>query len=116
MRKNLSPNPNMQLLIAELKALYRKEKAPLWQRVAEEMSRSTRQRREVNLSTIEESCKPGEIALIPGKVLGIGELKKKVTVAAFNFSESAKSKIKERMSLQELMKSNPKGKNVRILG
>src|SRR3989344_2257800 len=116
MRKNLSPNPNMQLLIAELKALYRKENAPLWQRVAEEMSRSTRQRREVNLSTIEDACKPGEIALIPGKVLGNGELKKKVKVAAFNFSESARSKIKESMSIMDLMKSNPKGKGVRILG
>ena len=116
MRKNLSPNPNMQLLIAELKALYRKEKVPLWHRIAEELSRSTRQRREVNLSTIEETCKPGEIALIPGKVLGIGDLKKKVKVAAYNFSESARSKIKESMSITELMKSNPKGKNVRILG
>lgn len=116
MRDSLSPNPNLQVLIAELKALYRKEKVPLWHRIAEEMSRPSRQRRSVNIDTIQSACNDGEIALVPGKVLSNGELTKKVTVAAFQFSQSAKDKLKNTITIKELMAKNPKGKGVRIVG
>ena len=103
-------------LIIQLQQVARKQKVPLWHRVAEELSRPTRQRREVNVGKIAEVIQDGEIALVPGKVLGDGEWTKKGKVAAFKFSAAAAAKIKDRMSIQELLLSNPKGKGVRIVG
>ena len=56
---------------------------------------------------------------MPGKVLGAGYLSKKVAVAAFSFSGSAKTLIEKSggriMGIGDLAKENPEGKNVRIL-
>jgi large subunit ribosomal protein L18e len=109
-----------QKLIIELKKLGNKEKAPIWKRVSEEMAKSTRTRREVALYKINKTIGAGEIALVPGKVLSNGDFAKKVTVAAFRFSEKAKEKITKAggkaISIQQLIKENPKGKKVRIVG
>jgi large subunit ribosomal protein L18e len=61
-----------------------------------------------------------ETVVVPGKVLGAGEVNHQITVTAFSFSEKAKKKIKAAkgkcLSLSELIKKNPKGSNVRIIG
>ena len=109
----------LKKLIIDLSKLYKKEKVKLWKRLEYELSKPTRKRREVNLYKINKYTNEGEIALIPGKVLAKGELNKKLTVAAFRFSAEAKNKINKvgkAVSLQELMKENPKGKKVRIIG
>ena len=36
----------------------------------------------------------GDVIVVPGKVLGTGDLNRKVTVAAFSFSKSAVEKIR----------------------
>ena len=58
--------------------------------------------------------------IVPGKVLSVGELTKKVDVAALNFSSEARRKITQAkgkvLSISELLHKNPDGKNVRILG
>ena len=49
----------------------------------------------------------------------MGDLTKKITVAAYQFSESAEEKINKvgkAISIRELMKENPKGKRIRIIG
>jgi large subunit ribosomal protein L18e len=112
-------NLTLKKLIADLKSISTREKAPIWRRIAEDLEKSTRQRREVNISKIDKYIKEGETAIVPGKILSEGELTKKVTVAAFRFSEKAKEKIAKTgkaISIQELLKENPKGKKVRILG
>lgn len=109
----------LKKLIIDLSKLAKKEKINLWKRLAEDLSMSTRRRREVNLYKIEQSIRDGEIAVVPGKVLCEGNLNKKVTVAAFKFSDEAKTKINKlgkTISIQQLMKDNPKAKKVRILG
>ena len=57
---------------------------------------------------------------VPGKVLGAGRIDHPINVAAFAFSEQAKSKILEAkgkcLSFSELVEKNPKGTNVKILG
>ncbi len=62
----------------------------------------------------------GETVVVPGKVLGDGSLDHKLEIAAFKFTQSAKEKIKKAggkfMSISELIKKNPKGSNVRIIG
>jgi len=103
----------LRLLITE----FSKDETPFAQRIAYELSRSERKRREVNLSIINRSSDSGETVVIPGKVLGSGELKHKLTIAALNFTAGALKKIKEagaeHMTLKEL---HAKKKTGRILG
>ena len=54
--------------------------------------------------------------VVPGKVLGTGSIEPNITVAAWQFSQSAKDKLKNNLTIKELMKKNPKAKKVRILG
>ena len=109
-------NPYLKTLIRELKQLSREQNVNIWKRVAEDLNKSTRQRRAVNLSKINTYTKANETVIVPGKVLASGELDHKVEIAAFQFSEAAKKKVKTLMKIQELMKKNPKGKKVRIIG
>jgi large subunit ribosomal protein L18e len=53
----------------------------------------SRRRVEVNLDRLNEA-KTTEI-IIPGKVLGSGNISKKITIYALNFSEQAKEKLKK---------------------
>jgi large subunit ribosomal protein L18e len=94
-------------------------KTPIWKRIAADLEKPTRIRREVNIISIEKHVKDGETAVVPGKVLGVGELKRPITVAAFRFSAKAKEAINKNgkaISIAELLKSNPKGSKVRIIG
>lgn len=102
------------MLISELN----KQKEPIFKRLASELARPSRNRREVNLSRIEANVQKDEIAVVPGKVLGSGELTKKLTIAAWAFSDGAREIIKsvgaDAISLSDLMKK--KGKKMRIIG
>ncbi|MBU5537297.1 MAG: 50S ribosomal protein L18e [Candidatus Aenigmatarchaeota archaeon] len=112
-------NPYLRQLIDSLKKKSLELKSPIWKDVAEKLSKSTRQRIEVNLSDIERNVVDGETIIVPGVVLASGNLTKKVNVAAWRFSTAAKEKIKNAngkiMTFDELMKENPKGSNVRII-
>ena len=111
-------NTELQALLGELGQVSRESK--LWKRVAKDLSKSARQRRVVNLYKINKYARDGETILVPGKVLSVGDLDKKVVVAAFSFSGEAKEKILKKngsvLSIKELLKQNPQGKQVRILG
>lgn len=113
-------DPRRLELIKGLEEAARKEDAGIWRVVAEELSCSGRNRREVNLWRINKCINKGETIVVPGKVLGSGTMDHKVGVAAFKFSGGAKKKIKEAggkvMSIWELMESNPKGSKIRIIG
>ena len=112
-------NNQLQELIKELKTLAIEKQVDLWKRVATDLERPTRQRRVVNISRINTFTIPDEIVIVPGKVLSGGELDHPVTVAALNFSENAGKKIAVKgkvMSIQELIRQNPEGKKVRIIG
>lgn len=119
MKRTGPTNIALKNLIINLSKLSKKENVKLWSRVSDDLSFSTRSRRSVNLYKIEKSLRDGETAIIPGKVLSIGELNKKVTVAAYQFSKEAKEKINKvgrAISISDLMKENPKAKKVRIMG
>lgn len=107
-------NPQLKQLIEKLK----KSKAAIWRDVAEKLSKPTRKRVEVNLSRINRHTRDGETVVVPGVVLAAGELNKKVTVAAWRFSKKAREKINavgKAISIEELIKINPKGSKVRIM-
>ena len=111
-------NPNTQALIASLKLASHQQKAPIWNAIAYELSRSTRQRRIVNLSRLNRFTSEHETIVVPGKVLGSGSLAHSLTVAAFSFSASAKAAIEhakgKAITIPELVKQKPK--SVRIIG
>jgi large subunit ribosomal protein L18e len=112
-------NAHTETLIQTLKRTSIEQQAAVWKRVAEDLERSSRQRRVVNVFKIDLHCQDGDVVVVPGKVLGNGDLTKKVTVAAFAFSTEAKNKISKAgkaLTIQELMKTNPKGQRVKILG
>ena len=103
-------------LVEELKRTGTAKKAAIWKTIAEELLKPTRRMREVNLDKINRLTKANDVIVVPGKVLGNGSLDHKVTVSAFSFSESARKKLGTVLSMQELMKKNPKGSGVRIIG
>lgn len=112
-------NMHLQALIDELKKTSSKENVGIWKAIALDLERPTRQRRIVNLSRISRAANDNETVVVPGKVLGAGELSRKITVAAFTFSKQAVEKIAKNgkaISILELLKKNPKGQNTRIIG
>jgi large subunit ribosomal protein L18e len=114
--KTGTTNEQMKNLISELE----KSKTPLWKRVAYELARATRQRRAVNLDRLEKYAKLDETSLVPGKVLASGNLTKKITIAAWQFSKQAEEKIRKAggfpIMISDLFKKNPEGKKVRLIG
>lgn len=96
-----------------------KEKKPIWKRVASELSRPRRKKVEVNVSKLEAHAPADATVVVPGKVLGSGTLSKKLTVAAFTFSEGARKIISsaggKTLSIEELCESKPDGKGVLLL-
>lgn len=116
MKRTGPTNQIMQKTIAELK----QKDAKLWKLVARELEKPTRKRREVNLSKIQRHAENGETIIVAGKVLSAGDLQKKVTIAAWNFSAGALAKIKaaggKAITILELAKTNPKGTKVKVMG
>jgi large subunit ribosomal protein L18e len=96
------------------------QKADLWGRIAEDLERPTRKRRVVNLSRLNRFTKANETIIVPGKVLGSGMLEHSLVIAALSFSTGAKERIEQAkgkcITITELIKQNPKGKDVRIVG
>jgi len=112
-------NPLLKGLIERLIKAAHENKANIWKDVAEKLKKPTRQRVEVNLKKINRYAREGETILVPGIVLSDGFLDKKVTIAAWKFSKRAKEKIEKTggkaISIEELIRINPKGSNVRIM-
>ena len=119
-RRVKKTNPMLISLIQDLKKKAYENDAPIWKDIALRLEKPLRNWPEVNLDRIDRYTKVNETALIPGKVLSTGNLTKKISIAAWSFSEKSQEKIKKAggksMSIEELVKNNPKGKDVRILG
>jgi large subunit ribosomal protein L18e len=111
-------NPRLNSLIAKLKSVSRESGVRVWQDVADRLEKPRRTHAEVNLGRIERYAREDETVVVPGKVLGSGVLQKDVTVAAVDFSSSARTKIErvgETVALEELVADNPEGSNVRVI-
>jgi len=102
--------------IRDLKKLSVTSGVGTWKAVAKVLAGSASQRAQTNLSKISKYTKGGEVVIVPGKVLGEGLLSKKVTVVAFNASESAVKKIEAAggkfVTIREYISKNPKDKPV----
>lgn len=112
-------DPNKIALIRFLKGAAAKNKTKIWALLASEMLKTRRRRIAVNLSRLNRISSPGDILLIPGKVLGTGSLNHRLDVAAESFSIAAQKKISNAggqcLTIEELVKKDPKGSQVRII-
>jgi len=112
-------NPNTRALINSLKKTSTKHDVGIWSRVAELVSRPARKRPIVNIGKINRHTEEGDTVVIPGKVLGSGVLRHKVTIAALNTSKSAVSLIlgagASLITIQELLEKNPNGSDIIVL-
>jgi large subunit ribosomal protein L18e len=95
------------------------KKQKSWLEIAHILSGSRRIKIIFNLNEINEKSKDGDTIIVPGKILSLGSIDKKIKLAALNFSEKAeeklaKSKIDFKTILEEI-KTNPSGKGVKIL-
>src|SRR3989338_7429646 len=84
-------DPNMEKLISDLK----RKKEKFYLVVAKHLEKSRRRKSAVNIGKIEKHALPGENIVVPGKVVGSGEIEKIVTVYAWKYSKSAREKIKK---------------------
>ncbi len=113
-------NPLLRDAIISLHKASKDNKAPIWDAVARLLNKPSRRRHEVNLFLLERNLEKGQVAVVPGNVLGTGEITKKVTVAALRFSGEAEAKIKKAggatLSIEALIEKHPKGEKVRIIG
>ena len=120
MKRTGPSNEYTRSLIEDLRKESAIQKASIWSRIAEDLALPTRKRRVVNLSRLNRFTKANETVIVPGKVLGSGMLEHSVVVAAFSFSDGAKERIEQAkgkcITITELVKQNPKGKDVRIIG
>jgi large subunit ribosomal protein L18e len=118
--KSQSTNLQLTALVTTLRKRSRETKTPLYRRLAQDLCRSKRSRRTVNISKIARHTSEGSVVAVPGKVLSAGMLSHKVTVAAFKFSDHAKMKIEKAggrcISLDTLAKENPGGTKIILLG
>jgi len=112
-------NPRVLKLIDDLKAKSREQNVSIWRDIASRLDKPTKHYAEINLSKISRYSKDNDTVLVPGKVLGTGNLDHPVTVAALNFSMTAEQLIAgaegKCLSIEQLMQTNPTGKGVRIL-
>jgi large subunit ribosomal protein L18e len=112
-------NPIIASLIEDIRNRGYKENVPFLIKLADEMEKPRRKRAEVDLSKLNRVCKENETIVVPGKVLSSGILKKPLKVAAASFSMVAIERIQKAggkvLTIEELVKENPKGTNVRIV-
>ncbi len=95
-----------------------KTKRRIWKQVSKKISGPRRNRIEANLYRINKKTKENDTIVIPGKILALGDLDHKLTIACLDYSTSAKDKIEKSgsklISIEELLQQNPDGKNVKL--
>ncbi len=105
----------LQQLIIELDH----KEQPIWKAVAKGLNRPSRIGFKINLYRLEKITKGKESIIVPGTVLGTGEITKSLTIAALKFSGSAKQKIEKAggkcLEIDQLVKQHPDGKGVRLM-
>lgn len=96
-------------------------KEAAWFPLAKRLSGAARGFSSYNLSSISsmKGVKDGSIVIVPGKVLGQGQIDKKIQIAALSFSASAveklaKAKVQTSSILDQITK-NPKAQGVVLL-
>lgn len=107
-------------MVKELKTASAKNKAPIWATLADQALKPGVAKRLVNITKINNVTSDNDIIIVPGKVLGTGNISHKVTLCSFAISTAAAKKIKAAggkiVTYSDLISKFPTGKGVRIIG
>lgn len=107
-------------LISQLDERGREEKAPFFSALAKKLNRPNRKGYEVNLFRLEKNAPAKSTIVVPGSVLGTGQITKPLTIAALRFSAGAEEKIRKAgghtMSIEGFIEEKKSGKGVLIMG
>ena len=107
-------------MVKELKGASKKNNAPIWSRLAELALKPSSARRIINIGQIDKFVKDNDVIVVPGKVLGTGNISHKITLCSFSMSTTGAKKVLQSggkiLSFSELIKSHPTGKGVVIIG
>lgn len=113
-------NPALVALISDLKSAGRENGAPIWRDIALRLEKSSRHWAQVNVSKVAAHVRDGENVIVPGKLLGSGDLSGPCTIVAYQASASARAKVAAAggkvLTLTEGVQSFPKGEKCRIIG
>ena len=116
----LPQNPVRNRTIKALREALKINKVGIWLDTLDYLRKNRSKRPSVNIGKISKITKKGDKVLIPGKVLGAGQLKHGLIIGAFHVSKTAKSKIiqsgGEYVSIIDFVKRYPEGKKVRLIG
>ncbi len=92
--RNMRKGTEIKSTIETIKMLRANKKAKLFVMLSKMIAVPRRKRKGVNLRKIDLYSKPNSVVVIPGKVLGDGELKHPVDIVALSATEEAAKKIK----------------------
>lgn len=113
-RRNFTDERLNQLLIS-----LSGSKSKFWNAVAKRLTTPRNNRAAVNLNKLDRFTKPGLTLVVPGKVLSVGNLSVKTSIAALSFSQGAAKKIADSggriMTLEELFGDNPEGLKAKMV-
>jgi len=113
-------NQIVQRLAYDLKKASQSNDAPIWLKLSKLVLKPSRARRVVNLNKISQHTKDGDVVVVPGKVLGTGNILHKITLFSFSISNTAATKIIESggkiLKFEDMAKQYPTGKGVQLIG
>ena len=115
-KQNRKTNQSLVALIGDLKEQSRSTGSALWRDVARRLETSRSNWAEPNLSRLSRHASDEKMILVPGKLLGSGDVEGKPSVAAAGARTKIEGAGGRVLTIRELMKENPEGKEVRILG
>ncbi|MFA5746327.1 MAG: 50S ribosomal protein L18e [archaeon] len=110
-------NLQTQKLIENLYKLSKDKKKDVYATVAQMLESPTRKQTSVNLFNLQKMTYvvEGDTIVVLGKVLGVGNLEKKITIYAVGISESAKKKYKGIKTIQDFCKDNIDYKKLKLI-
>ncbi|HJW20440.1 MAG TPA: 50S ribosomal protein L18e [Candidatus Nitrosotalea sp.] len=107
-------------MVKTLRGAYKKNNAPIWERLADLALKPTRAKRTMNLGQLDKFVSDNDVVVVPGKILGTGSLSHKITLCSFSISTTGAKKIIQSggkiLDISEIIKNHPTGKGVKIIG
>jgi large subunit ribosomal protein L18e len=115
-----STRPEFAEAKRELRAAHRKTGRRIWADLERRILSGEASRTIVNISRLAKHTERGDYVVIPGKLLGVGQIRHRVTVGALGYSQSALSKLKQAkcrpLPLSQFVKKYSKKEGVKIIG
>ena len=107
-------------MVKDLKRASSKNDAAIWSKIAKFALKPSSARRSVNLYKINKVTQENDVVVVPGKILGTGNISHKVTLCSFSISNSAAQKVIDSggkvIKFSEMIEKFPTGKGVKIIG